>query len=318
LDTGSAYTSLSLIYLLTDPMVTVLRTIPMLSAALACFNRIQIFLLSDSREDRRLPLNRTTLTADVSHDSSSALEERNTAIELHDIRGDSHTPPGVPMVVISNASFGWADGQAPVLQDISVSIRKTKTTFIIGNVGCGKSTLMKAMLGEIQPSKGSVYSGIRNVAYVGQDPWVQNLTIRENILGVTTYDRDWYSRVVYACGLEQDILAMSNGDATKAGSSGVSLSGGQKQRLALARAVYSREKVVFLDDVFSGQDAGTESHVHQNLFGERGLFREIGATVVCIASTGKLAANFQFFRVAVLTRSNSPQPSQRRPHYRSG
>lgn len=154
--------------------------------------------------------------------------------------------------------------------------------------------MMKAMLGETQLLKGHIHSGIRNVAYVAQDPWIQNLTIRENILGTSNYDQDWYSMVVYACGLEQDILELPNKDATKAGSAGVSLSGGQKQRLALARAVYSREEVVFLDDVFSGQDAATESHIHRTLFAERGLFREMGTTVVCITSTRTWAADLQY------------------------
>ncbi|OIW33171.1 P-loop containing nucleoside triphosphate hydrolase protein [Coniochaeta ligniaria NRRL 30616] len=285
LDTGSAYTSLSLIYLLTDPMVTIIRTIPMLSAALACFTRIQNFLLSESREDHRLPLNTDIPREDISTENETALQERGGAIELHDLRRSSILRPGTPLVVIADASFGWTPGEAPVLRDISISIRNSQCTFIVGNVGCGKSTLMKAMLGETRPLDGSVYSGIRNVAYVAQDPWIQNLTIRQNIVGISSYDSDWYNRVIYVCGLEQDILELRSKDATKAGSAGVSLSGGQKQRLALARAVYSREEVVFLDDVFSGQDAATESHILQTLFGESGLFREMGTTVVCITST---------------------------------
>ncbi|KAM0429988.1 hypothetical protein ACHAPT_005994 [Fusarium lateritium] len=73
-------------------------------------------------------------------------------------------------------------------------------------------------------------------------------------------------------------------DTTKAGSRGLSLSGGQKQRLALARAVYSREAVIFLDDVFAGQDAATEEHIHRTLFSEGGLFREMGTTIVCVTN----------------------------------
>jgi ABC-type multidrug transport system fused ATPase/permease subunit len=148
---------------------------------------------------------------------------------------------------------------------------------------------MKAMLGEIKPSKGFVYTGTRKIAYVSQHPWIQNLTIRQNILGVSSYDEAWYNQVVYACGLEQDIAELPNKDATKAGSGGVSLSGGQKQRLALARAVYSRSDVIFLDDAFAGQDAATEEHIHQCLFAGNGLLRERGTTVVCITNTSKLS-----------------------------
>jgi len=262
----------------------------MMTAALACFNRIQRFLLSESRRDRRLPLNASISDENISPERVPGVRQSNAAHELHDLGGLSTVAPGTPLVVITHGSFGWNNEQAPVLRDISVSIRKFQTTFIIGHVGCGKTTLMKAMLGEIQPFRGSVYSGIDNVAYVSQNPWILNLSILENIVGVSSYERDWYGRVLEACGLEQDIHEMPDGDSTKAGSSGVSLSGGQRQRLALARAVYSREKVVFLDDVVSGQDAATESHIQRSLFGERGLFRQMGTTVVCISSKSKLSA----------------------------
>ncbi|KAF4625089.1 hypothetical protein G7Y89_g13080 [Cudoniella acicularis] len=285
LDTASAYTSLSLIYLLSDPLVIVIRTIPYVSAALACFGRIQNFLLSESCKDHRLPLNKSNPNEDAPPDRSPRLATNSTPVELRDLEREPILPPGAPLVVISDASFGWTRGEPSILSNITITIRKSYFTFIIGNVGSGKSTLMKAMLGEIQPFKGSIYVGIRNIAFVGQEPWIQNLTIRQNILGISSYDRDWYSKVVHACGLEQDISELPNSDVTRAGSAGVSLSGGQKQRLALARAVYSREKVVFLDDVFAGQDAATEEHIFQNLFAKRGLFREMGTTVVCITNT---------------------------------
>ncbi|KAB5515468.1 P-loop containing nucleoside triphosphate hydrolase protein [Coniochaeta sp. 2T2.1] len=290
LNTASAYTSLSLIYLLTDPIVTLIRAIPLISAALACFARIQNFLSSDSREDLRLPLSEQVATSNDANESSFTPPENSIATELRNLTVEPALQPGDPLLVMSHASFGWAHGKPGVLKDVCLSVLKSQFTLIIGNVGAGKSTLMKAMLGEIRPLEGSIRSGIRDVAYVSQDPWIQNLTIRENILGVSRYENEWYHRVVHVCGLEQDIAELPGKDSTKAGSSGVSLSGGQKQRLALARAVYSREEVVFLDDVFAGQDAATEQHIYQCLFAEEGLFREMGTTVVCITSTlGSLA-----------------------------
>lgn len=259
-------------------MVTVIRTIPMVSAALACFDRIRNFLLSESCSDHRLPLNQcdiATRELQVPNEDQSRLHSEEA-----------------PLMAISTASFGWVNGESPILSNISCTIRKSQYTFIIGNVGSGKSTLMKAMLGEIKPSEGFVYTTARKIAYVSQHPWIQNLTIRQNILGVSTYDEGWYNKVVHACALEQDLADLPDKDMTKAGSGGVSLSGGQKQRVALARAVYSREGVVFLDDVFAGQDAATEEQIHQNLFAEKGLFREMGTTVVCITNTSKLFSPF--------------------------
>ncbi|KAF5718138.1 multidrug resistance-associated 1 [Fusarium mundagurra] len=286
LSTASAYTSLSLIYLLSNPMSTLIRTIPGMKASLACFDRMQGFLLSDSCKDHRLPLS--------VRDSTTQQESRNfgrrsfgqdrASIELLDRSNEPSVAIGQPLMIVSDASFGWTKAEAPVLNNISFPIRKSHFTFVIGSVGSGKSTLMKALLGELQPSKGFVYTDARRIAFVDQKPWIQNLTIRQNILGISTYHKDWYDRVVHACGLEQDIVEMPDKDATKAGSGGVSLSGGQNQRLALARAIYSRAGVLILDDVFSGQDASTEEHIYRMLFSEAGLLRELGTTVVCVTN----------------------------------
>ncbi|KAL2673757.1 hypothetical protein Neosp_012201 [[Neocosmospora] mangrovei] len=281
LNVASAYTSLSLIYLLSTPMATVIRTIPMVSASLACFDRIQAFLISDSFKDHRLPLNTGTIQPE---DNTSLSSTNSDVIEMQDLSPVPEFSVGDPLMVISDASFSWGQAQSPILHNISCTIRKSHFTYIIGSVGSGKSTLLQAMLGETKPSKGSIFTGTRQIAFVGQEPWIQNLTLRQNILGAFNYDKSWYDKVIYACALEQDMMELPGRDATKAGSKGVSLSGGQKQRLALARAVYSRVPVIFLDDVFAGQDAATEEHIHRMLFSEGGLFREMGTTVVCVTN----------------------------------
>ncbi|KAF7515463.1 hypothetical protein G7054_g14560 [Neopestalotiopsis clavispora] len=284
LNVASAYSSLSLIYLLSDPISIVIRTIPMLSAAKACFERIQNFILSESCEDMR-----QSLSPSPSEDSWPLQENTspgNTiSLELRNLRAQPAVHYGSPLMVVANASFGWSTSEPAILKDISCTIRAQQLTFIIGNVGSGKSTLMKALLGEIRPAKGSIYTASRDVALASQEPWIQNLTLRENILGAAAFDKAWYDRVISACSLERDVLELPNQDATKTGSAGVSLSGGQKQRLTLARALYSKRKIVFLDDVFAGQDARTEEHIYQSLFAKDGLFREMGTTVVCITNT---------------------------------
>ncbi|TVY93830.1 ABC transporter [Lachnellula willkommii] len=252
LNTNSAYTSLSLIYLLSQPLAVVFRTIPSVSAALACFSRIQNYLLSESYCDYRVA---------TSND------------EKKDV-----------LVTISRATFGWIKGEPDILKDVTVTIRRSCFTFIIGPVGSGKSTFMRAFLGEVPLRAGAVHANLDNIAFVSQDPWIQNLTIRQNILGGASFDADWYSKVFYVTGLQQDIGEFPEGDATMAGSAGFSLSGGQKQRLALARAIYSKEKTVLLDDIFAGQDGSTEEHVFQNLFAETGLFRQMSTTVVCVTN----------------------------------
>ena len=102
---------------------------------------------------------------------------------------------------------------------------------IIGPVGCGKSTFLKHLLGESSFQSGTI--AVRNpfVAYCSQTPWLQNLTIREVIIGPRDYDKAWYQKIISICALEQDLAQMPSGDATAIGSKGLKISGGQKQRI---------------------------------------------------------------------------------------
>ena len=99
------------------------------------------------------------------------------------------------------------------------------------------------------------------IAYVSQTAWIQNATIKENILFGADLVEERYKEVIDACGLESDFASMDYGDQTEIGEKGINLSGGQKQRVQLARAVYQDCDLYLLDDVFSAVDAHTGSHV---------------------------------------------------------
>ncbi|TGO08777.1 hypothetical protein BTUL_0192g00110 [Botrytis tulipae] len=271
LSTSTAYTSLSLIALLADPMNTLVRTIPQINSAVACFERIQTFMLSDARKDHRLPL--------IGSQSSDATSDSSQGIELKDM---STVVNPSAMIVAQNASFAWSQDALPVINDFSFTLPCSQSLFIIGPVGCGKSTLLKGLLGETPSSKGFIYAKTARTAYVEQSPWIQNGTIQDNILGPSLFDSPWYDQVVRACALEHDIAVLPNGSATRVGSGGISLSGGQKQRLALARAVYAKNEFIILDDVFSGLDPETEERVFKRLFGKQGLFQEMGTTIILV------------------------------------
>lgn len=90
-----------------------------------------------------------------------------------------------------------------------------------------------------------------NLAYVAQQAWIQNATVRENILFGKPYDPAKYERVIEACALKPDLEILPGGDKTEIGEKGINLSGGQKQRIALARAVYSNADVYLFDDPLS-------------------------------------------------------------------
>ncbi|KAJ2654577.1 hypothetical protein IWW48_006018 [Coemansia sp. RSA 1200] len=105
---------------------------------------------------------------------------------------------------------------------------------------------------------------MRDIAYVSQEAWLRNATIRENILFGETYDKDRYEEVLRMCALKPDLRILGAGDMTEIGERGVTLSGGQKQRVSLARAVYSSRRILLIDDCLSAVDAHTGKHILSN------------------------------------------------------
>lgn len=207
LDTAAAFTGLSLISLLAGPMNTMIRTIPMLNASMACFGRIQTFLNSDARQDHRLPLNPSSELNEV-----QALGETAQGVELEEMIPKLSKPPSaIALIDVQDASFAWTTGGESVVRDVTFALPQHQFCFIIGPVGSGKSTLLKGLLGETPSSQGFVYSNFPTTGYVDQTPWIQNGTIQQNILGISTFDEPWYRQVVRACALEQDISMMPKG-----------------------------------------------------------------------------------------------------------
>ncbi|GJN69634.1 hypothetical protein PLICBS_003684 [Purpureocillium lilacinum] len=153
-------------------------------------------------------------------------------------------------------------------------------TIVVGPVGCGKSTLLKAILGEAKVTTGVVRIHTDRIAYCGQTPWLQNVCLRDNILGSSDFDPGWYETTIRACMLENDMRLFQDGDQTLVGSGGIQLSGGQRQRVALARAVYSRRPILVLDDVFSALDRKTARAILANLMEDDGVLRKSRTTVI--------------------------------------
>lgn len=134
-------------------------------------------------------------------------------------------------------------------------------TCFVGGVGCGKSSLMNALLGEMIKTKGSVEIHGNGIAYCGQSAWILNSTVKENIVFNEEYDEEKYYTILKACQLESDLMALDAGDATEIGERGINLSGGQKQRISLARAAYSSRDIFLLDDPLSALDPSVANKV---------------------------------------------------------
>ena len=118
---------------------------------------------------------------------------------------------------------------------------------VVGHVGSGKSSLISAMLGEMNIISGSANTSGK-IAYVPQQAWMQNETVKNNITFGKKFNNTLYKKVIESCALTPDLQILQAGDQTEIGEKGINLSGGQKQRISMARAVYSNGDVYLLDD----------------------------------------------------------------------
>ncbi|XP_069492781.1 ATP-binding cassette sub-family C member 5-like [Ambystoma mexicanum] len=141
----------------------------------------------------------------------------------------------------------------PTLFNISFSLEKGKIIGICGSVGSGKSSLILAILGQMTLLEGTV-SVVDSFAYVAQQAWIFNATLKENILFGEEYKEERYNASLEACCLHPDIACLPQGDMTEIGERGANLSGGQRQRISMARALYSEKSVILLDDPLSAVD----------------------------------------------------------------
>ncbi|KAJ1663415.1 hypothetical protein EV178_005011 [Coemansia sp. RSA 1646] len=173
------------------------------------------------------------------------------------------------------------------LKDVDVRFPRGDLSIVAGPTGSGKSSLLSALVGEMTLVRGRVLLptidsstladdnekyrdiielsseglAIRDIAYIAQESWLRNSTIRENILFGEPYDQERYEEVLRVCALKPDLRILVAGDMTEIGERGVTLSGGQKQRVALARAVYSSRRILLTDDCLSAVDAHTARHI---------------------------------------------------------
>ncbi|KAG4104318.1 hypothetical protein H8356DRAFT_1029599 [Neocallimastix lanati (nom. inval.)] len=147
------------------------------------------------------------------------------------------------------------------LHDINIHIKKNSLTAVVGAVGSGKSSLINAIIGEMKREEGTIVHG-GSFSYCSQQAWIQNATVRDNILFGKEYHEEYYKKVIDICALTHDLEIFPDGDMTEIGERGINLSGGQKQRINLARAVYFNSDIILMDDPLSAVDA----HVSRTLF----------------------------------------------------
>ncbi|KAG7839730.1 hypothetical protein KL942_003341 [Ogataea angusta] len=189
--------------------------------------------------------------------------------------------PNSPLIGFENATFYWSKNSKAefALKDLNIDFKVGKLNVVIGPTGSGKSSLLLALLGEMDLDKGIVFlpgaiprddltpnpvTGLmESVAYCSQTAWLLNATVKENIIFASPFNQERYDAVIHACGLTRDLSILEAGDETEIGEKGITLSGGQKQRVSLARALYSSASYLLLDDCLSAVDSHTAVHIYE-------------------------------------------------------
>ncbi|NXF93849.1 MRP1 protein, partial [Eubucco bourcierii] len=224
----------------------------------------------------RFPLNMLPMVISSIVEASVSLKRLRVFLSHEELDPDSIIRNSIPeaegCIVVKNATFSWAKTDPPSLNSINFTVPEGSLVAVVGQVGCGKSSLLSALLGEMDKREGCVVVK-GSVAYVPQQAWVQNATLEENIIFGREMNKNRYKRVIEACALLPDIEILPSGDKTEIGEKGVNLSGGQKQRVSLARAVYCSADVYLFDDPLSAVDAHVGKHIFEKVIGPRGILK---------------------------------------------
>uniref|UniRef100_A0A8B9CT46 ABC-type glutathione-S-conjugate transporter n=1 Tax=Anser brachyrhynchus TaxID=132585 RepID=A0A8B9CT46_9AVES len=176
-------------------------------------------------------------------------------------------------ITIRNGTFCWSKETSPCLRRIDLTVPQGSLLAIVGQVGAGKSSLLSALLGELEQMDGCVTMK-GTAAYVPQQAWIQNASVEDNILFGNEMDEAWFNSVVDACALQPDLESFPAGQKSEIGEKGINISGGQKQRVNLARAVYQKASIYLLDDPLSAVDAHVGQHIFEHVLGPSGLLKD--------------------------------------------
>ncbi|XP_057619762.1 ATP-binding cassette sub-family C member 9 isoform X7 [Chionomys nivalis] len=283
---AEAFASLSLFHILVTPLFLLSTVVRFAVKAIISVQKLNEFLLSDEIGDDSWRTGEGTLPFESCKKHTGVQSKPINRKQPGRYHLDNYEqprrlrPPETEDIAIkvTNGYFSWGSGLA-TLSNIDIRIPTGQLTMIVGQVGCGKSSLLLAILGEMQTLEGKVYWSNVNesepsfeatrsrsrysVAYAAQKPWLLNATVEENITFGSPFNRQRYKAVTDACSLQPDIDLLPFGDQTEIGERGINLSGGQRQRICVARALYQNTNIVFLDDPFSALDIHLSDHLMQ-------------------------------------------------------
>ncbi|KAK8041144.1 P-loop containing nucleoside triphosphate hydrolase protein [Apiospora phragmitis] len=258
---AQVFSSLALFNGLRMPLNLLPLVIGQVVDAWQSIQRCEQFLLSEEQEDEAVI--KPDLDMAVQVNDASFTWERTTTQDPDKAKANA-TKKGKTAPPSSDDTSTLVEEREPFkLHGLNFEVGRNELIAVIGGVGSGKTSLLSALAGDMRKTSGEVVLGA-NRAFCPQYAWIQNATLRQNILFGKDMDRRWYNEVIKACALQPDLDMLPNGDATEIGERGITISGGQKQRLNIARAIYYDADIVIMDDPLSAVDAHVGRHIFDN------------------------------------------------------
>lgn len=179
-------------------------------------------------------------------------------------------------ISVKSLKFRYSEDESWIIHGINFNVPEGQSVAIVGATGCGKTTLMNLLLGNLKPEHGEIKIGGQNInnintneiksliAYVAQDDVLFAGSIIENIgFFDDSLQQEWVEECAKMASIHNEIIAMPMGYQTLVGDMGNILSGGQKQRILLARALYRKPKILFLDEATSQLDIIKEKEINE-------------------------------------------------------
>ncbi|KAK4689734.1 hypothetical protein P7C73_g391, partial [Tremellales sp. Uapishka_1] len=243
-------------------------------------------------------------------DAQNAIERLTDVFEAEEMDDPNVINPALDVAIkVTSATFHWVATEAEVkskaksaktkggrgdapkprtsldtltepfsVRNLNLTVPRGQLIGLVGPVGSGKSSILQGLIGEMQTASGSVEFGGR-LGYCQQNAWIQNTTLRDNVLFGQPWNEHRYWQAIKDASLVADLEILPDGDLTEIGEKGINLSGGQKQRINIARALYFDADIILFDDPLSAVDA----HVGKALFNDAILgLRNRGKTVVLV------------------------------------
>ncbi|CAG5100511.1 Oidioi.mRNA.OKI2018_I69.XSR.g17031.t1.cds [Oikopleura dioica] len=237
----TVYTSLSLFNIIRFPINMLPMVVIMVTMTNVASDRITKFLICDELETSNLTRSKSSKGAEYA-------------------------------ISISKGSHSYKKTGEMALNDIELKVSSGNIVAVVGPVGSGKSSMISTLLGELHSDSSKIHIN-GNLAYVPQQAWIQNMTLKDNIIFGKEFNKQKYEDIIDRCCLLSDIDILEGGDSTEIGERGINLSGGQKQRVSIARAVYSEADIYLFDDPLSAVDAHVGRRIFDKVLGPEGYLK---------------------------------------------